>query len=90
MTPATAVFTNIVDPAALANHITVTGSPVPVVGSPTVASMDGLNVTIGPPKGTNWPAGTTITVTIDATATDIVGDVLAAPIAPVSFTTSAM
>ena len=92
MTPATAVFTNIVDPAALASHITVTASPAPAGGAPMVdvASMDGLNVTIAPAKGANWPANTTMTVTIDATATDVVGDVLAAPIAPVSFTTSAM
>ena len=54
-----------------------------------VASIDGLTCTIAP-AGANWPANTTITVTIDATATDVVGDVLAAPIAPVSFTTSAM
>src|SRR5579863_2923198 len=49
MTAATAVFTNTVDPAALASHITITASPPPPGGSPTimpdVASMDGLNVT---------------------------------------------
>ena len=93
-TPATVVFTNTVDPAALASHITVTASPAPAGGSPTVAvdvaSMDGLNVTIAPAKGATWPVSTTFTVTIDATATDVVGDVLAMPIPSVSFTTSAM
>jgi hypothetical protein len=92
MTPATVVFTNLVDPTALASHITVTAAPPPAGGSPTVAvdvaSMDGLNVTIAPAMGANWPANTTITITIDATATDVVGDVLAAPVDPVSFTTS--
>ena len=52
--------------------------------------MDGLNVTIAPKMGATWPASSTITITIDATATDAVGDVLAAPVAPASFTTSAM
>jgi hypothetical protein len=90
MTPATITFTNTVDPTALAAHVTVTTAlsvPVPV----DVTSMDGLTVTIAPKAGTNWPASSTITIAIDATATDAVGDLLAAPVAPVSFmTTSAM
>jgi hypothetical protein len=89
MTPATVTFTNIVDPATLAAHITVTAGPTMTIPV-DVASMDGLNVTIAPKMGASWPASSTITITIDATATDAVGDVLAAPVAPASFTTSAM
>src|SRR4051812_2814186 len=89
MTPATVSFTNLVDPTALATHVTVTA--VPAVPVPVdVASMDGLNFTIAPKAGSTWPASSTITITIDATTTDAVGDVLAAPVDPVSFTTSAM
>jgi hypothetical protein len=89
MTPATVTFTNIVDPTALAAHITVTAVPAaPILFD--VASMDGLNVTITPKSGTHWPASSTITITIDAAATDAVGDPLAAPVDPISFSTSAM
>jgi len=90
MTPATITFTNTVDPTALAAHITVTTAlnvAVPV----DVSSMDDLTVTIAPKAGTNWPTSSTITIAIDATAADAVGDLLAAPVEPVSFmTTSAM
>ena len=88
MTPATVTFTNIVDPTALAGHITVTVAPaVPLPVD--VASMDGLNFTIAPKAGATWPASADITIAIDATVTDVVGDVLA-PVAPVPFKTSAM
>ena len=95
MTPATITFTNTVDPTALAKHITVTAAPFPAGGPPTavavdVASMDDLTVTITPTGKTTWPASSTITIAIDATATDAVGDLLAAPVDPVSFMTSAM
>jgi hypothetical protein len=51
--------------------------------------MDGLNFTIAPAMGANWPANTIITITIAAAATDVVGDVLGADLSA-SFTTSAM
>jgi hypothetical protein len=92
MTPATITFTNTIDPVALAGHIKVTAVPFPA-GSPRttvavdVASMDDLNVTITPTGKTTWPASSTITIAIDATTTDAVGDVLATPVDPISFTT---
>ena len=95
MTPATITFTNTVDPVALAAHITAKAVPFPAGGSPTtvvvdVTSMDDLTVSITPTGKTTWPAASTITIAIDAMATDAVGDVLAAPVDPVSFTTEAM
>jgi hypothetical protein len=93
MTPATITFNNIVDPTTLDPTVvpplltvrTAAGVDIPV----DVASMDGLNVTITPKKGTTWPASTTINIALAATTADVVGDTLgiAAP-APVSFTTS--
>jgi hypothetical protein len=83
-TPATITFNNIVDPTALVAHVTVT----PVTVSVELASVDGLNVTLTPKKGTTWPASTTITIAVDATTADVVGDTLGAA-ASASFTTSA-
>jgi hypothetical protein len=96
MTPATARFNNFVNPADLATHVSAVA--VSAAGTAPVAlaltSMDGLTVSIGPAPATPtstpvWPKGATITIAIDATAADVVGDKLATPIAPVTFTTSA-
>ncbi len=83
-TPATVTFNNFVDPTVIASHITITAGGVPVTF--TVTSMDGLNVSVVPDA--NWPASSTITITVDATAPDLVGDTLGAPVSG-SFTTSA-
>jgi len=94
MTPATVVFSNLIDPATIGTHITVgavpTGSaagtqPTPVAVD--VASMDGINVTITP-KAT-WPASSDITITVDAATADLVGDTLGTA-TPATFSTSAM
>ncbi len=95
MTPATATFNNLVDPTVIAGHVTITAVSLASGASSTVAvsatSMDGLNVSIAPAMNANWPASSTITITIDATAPDLVGDTLGAAVsAPGVFTTSAM
>jgi hypothetical protein len=96
MSPATAKFNNFVNPADLATHVSAVA--VSAAGTAPVAlaltSMDGLTVSIAPAPTTPtskpaWPEAAAITLTIDATAADVVGDKLAAPIAPVTFTTSA-
>jgi hypothetical protein len=71
----------------IAKHITITAIPpaVPPVTF-TTSSMDGLNVSIVPDA--NWPASSLITLTIDDSAPDLVGDTLGAPVLG-SFTTSA-
>jgi hypothetical protein len=47
-------------------------------------------VSIVPHAKASWPASSTITVTLDATAADVAGDTLSAAVTPGSFTTSAM
>jgi Bacterial Ig-like domain len=87
-TPATATFNNLVDPMVIAGHITIMAVPAATITF-TTTSMDGLNVSIVPDA--NWPASSTITIAIDATAPDLVGDTLGAAVpAPGVFTTSAM
>ncbi|HVV52029.1 MAG TPA: Ig-like domain-containing protein [Polyangia bacterium] len=86
MTPATLTFTNLTDPATIAMHVTATaGAATPVAVD--VASMDGLNYTVTPKA--KWPASSTITITVDAAATDVVGDTLGTA-AQKFFNTSAM
>jgi len=85
MTAATVTFNNPVDPKVIASHITITATPAAVVTF-TATSMDGLNVSVIPDA--NWPASSTITITVDATAPDLVGDTLGAAVSG-SFTTSA-
>jgi hypothetical protein len=97
MTPATVIFTNLVDamsPAgatALAGHITVTATPLAGGAATAVpvdlASMDGLNVSVTPT--TAWPASSTVDIKLDATTPDVLGDTLGADLTT-SFTTSAM
>lgn len=94
MTPATITFSNIVDPTALATHLTVGAKPAGSNNNPTpvvvdLTSMDGLTVTVTP--HTNWPASSDISITLDATTPDVVGDTLGAPVSLMQpFTTSAM
>jgi hypothetical protein len=85
-TPATITFNNLVDPTAIAAHVTITATPVTGPIAFTATSMDGLNVSITPTD--NWPASSTITITVDATATDLDGDAVGA-VQTVTFTTSA-
>jgi hypothetical protein len=88
MTPATITFSNFVDPMAIETHLTVKdggGANIPVA----LTSMDGLTVTVTPKS--NWPASATISITLDATTPDVVGDTLGAPVSLAQpFTTSAM
>jgi hypothetical protein len=95
MTPATLTFNNVVcpqlpdgtfDTTAIAKDITITAGAAAVAF--TAKSADGLTVSIVPKV--NWPASSTITITIDATVTDLLGDPLGAAVPPGVFTTSAM
>jgi len=93
-TAVVATFTNLVDPMAVKAHVTVSATPVAGGAAAPVAvdvtSMDNLNVSIVPQGMTaTWPASSTITVTIDANAADLVGDVLGMAQMG-SFTTDAM
>jgi hypothetical protein len=85
MTPATATFNNLVDATALHDHITITVVPAATVEFVTT-SADGLNVSITPKE--DWPASSSITITLDSTATDLAGDPVG-PVGPAQFTTSA-
>jgi hypothetical protein len=85
-TPATITFNNLVDPTAIAAHVTITATSVTGPIAFTATSADGLNVSITP--SANWPASSTITITVDATATDLDGDVVGA-VQTATFTTSA-
>jgi Bacterial Ig-like domain len=92
-TPATATFDNLVDAATIGQHVTVTAIPVSGGASASVpftaTSMDGLNVSITP--NANWPVSSTITITIDANAPDLLRDTLGAAVPPPGvFTTGAM
>jgi hypothetical protein len=91
MTPATLTFNDPVDPAAITPHITIVATPVGG-GAPTSVAFDattgdGLNVSITPKA--NWPASSSIAITIDASTPDLVGDTLGTAILG-TFTTSAM
>jgi Bacterial Ig-like domain len=85
-TPATITFNNLVDPTAIAAHVTITAPSVTGPITFKASSMDGLNVSITPTD--NWPASATITITLDATATDLDGDPVGT-VATATFTTSA-
>src|SRR5450631_2192954 len=103
MTAATVTFNNIVcpqpngkfDATKIKTHITAssvpTGSPTTTLPTPVdvdVAAMDGLNVTVTP--HTTWPASSDITISVDATADDILGDQLGSVITGKFSTMSAM
>lgn len=94
MAPATLTFTNVVDPAALAGHITVTATPVGGGASTMIpvdlTSMDGLNVNVAPTGATDWPSSSMLVITVDATTPDVLGDTLGADTTSAPFTTSAM
>jgi hypothetical protein len=100
MAPATVTFSNVVDPTALAGHITVTATgsaagSLPVNVPVDLTSMDGLNVNVAPSGKTadgmplDWPADSTVDIKVDATTPDAVGDTLGAD-TTATFTTSAM
>jgi hypothetical protein len=99
MAPVTVTFTNVVDPTALAGHITVTATPLAGGASAVIpvdlTSMDGLNVNVAPSGKTadgmplDWPADSTVDIKVDATTPDVVGDTLGADLSA-SLTTSAM
>jgi hypothetical protein len=82
-TPVTITFNAPVDATAILNQVHVTA----VAATDVTFTSDGFSVTITPV--TTWPASTTITVSVDATAADSLGDPLGAPVSQ-SFTTAAM
>jgi len=63
-------------PCAMAMHITVTANGAPVMVN--VASADGFSYSVTPKGATAWPAGATIVVTVDATAPNLIGQMVAA------------
>jgi len=98
MTAATVTFNNIVcpqpngkfDATKIKTHITVTAVPaLPATVTFDFACVDGSNVSVTP--HTTWPASSTITISVDADAADILGDTLGAAGATTkSFHTEAM
>lgn len=103
MTAATVTFNNVVcptlpngkfDATEISKHITVTSVPagsttaVPSTVAVDFAAVDGLNVAVTP--HTTWPASSDISISIDATAADILGDTLGSATTAQPFTTSAM
>ena len=83
----TITFNNIAG-ATIADHITVTAGGLPFTDV-TFSGNDGTSNTVTVTPTTTWPPGTTIVVTVDATAADPFGDVTGMA-ATGSFTTSAM
>jgi len=99
MTAATVTFNNIVcpkladgtfDKTEISKDITVTAVPaIPTAVTFDFACVDGSNVSVTP--HTTWPASSVITISVDATAADILGDTLGAAGATASsFHTGAM
>jgi hypothetical protein len=99
MTATTVTFNNIVcpqiaggkfDATEISKHITVTAVPaLPAAVTFDFACTDGSDVTVTP--HTTWPASSMITIAVDATAADILGDTLgAAGAMTASFKTEAM
>jgi hypothetical protein len=99
MTAATVTFNNIVcpkladgtfDKTEISKDITVTAVPaIPTAVTFDFACVDGSNVSVTP--HTTWPASSVITISVDATAADILGDTLGAAGAMASsFHTGAM
>jgi hypothetical protein len=92
--PVAVVFTNFIDPSTIAAHVTVTAngallaqqSDPNVPGDYTVQS-DGTVLAITPTA--TWPANASITVTIDATAADLLLETLGTA-ATLTFMTAAM
>ena len=73
MSTVAVTFTNLVDPTQVEGHITVTaapGGPVPI----TLGAIDGNTIGVAPV--TTWPAGATLTFTIDATTPNVLGQTL--------------
>ena len=88
---ATVAFTNFADAAGcgtddddmtvdvactMAAHITATANGAPIMVN--VASADGTTYSVTPKGATAWPAGATIVVTVDATAPNLIGQMVAA------------
>jgi hypothetical protein len=101
MTAATATFNNIVcpqladgtfDATAIGTHITVSATPIGGGGPTPVlvdfSAADGFDVTITP--HTTWPANAMVSISVDANAADILGDLLGTAVTATPFTTSAM
>jgi hypothetical protein len=90
MTPIVLTFNNIVVPAAIATHVTLTATAGGAVTSIAfmATSGDGLNVSITP--NANWQASSVIKFVLDATAADVLGETIGAPGLSATFTTSAM
>lgn len=88
MTAATVTFNNLVcpklpngkfDATEIAKHITAASGPpgstvqtLPIAVD--IAAVDGFNVTVTP--HTTWPASSSVSISVDATAADILGDTL--------------
>ncbi len=92
MTPIVLTFNNLVDPAAIGAHVTLTATPLAGGAATSIAftatSGDGLNVSITP--NANWPASSIINFALDPTAADLLGETIGAPGLSATFTTSAM
>ena len=99
MVAATVTFNNVVCPQLpdgtldvmeIRKHISVTAVPaLSATDTFDFACVDGLNVAVKP--HTTWPASSMITISVDATAADILGDTLGASGATTaSFMTEAM
>jgi hypothetical protein len=87
MDPVTVAFNNPVDPTTIVDHIKLTanGTAIPATDLTVDASM-APSFTITPM--TAWPPSATIEVSVDADASDVLGDKLGAD-ATASFTTTA-
>ncbi len=101
MTAATVTFNNIVCPQLadgtfdvtdIGPHITANSGPTSSVQTSPItvdiACVDGFNVSVTP--HTNWPASSYISISVDATAADILGDQLGTVMTSMPFPTSAM
>jgi hypothetical protein len=102
MVAATATFNNIVcpqladgtfDATEISKHITAASGPLgsavqtlPIAVK--LACVDGFNVSITPQ--TTWPASSSISLSVDATAADILGDTLGSVYTSTPFPTGAM
>jgi hypothetical protein len=69
-------FTNLVDAAAVTPHITatVTTGAVTTAAAVTVTAVDDTTLAVAPV--TPWPAGSTVTITVDAATPSKTGETL--------------
>jgi hypothetical protein len=88
MQAVTITFNNVVG-RDIASHVTVTANGAPYAQADiTPDAMNPTVVNVTPKTMTNWPADTTIAITVDATADDALGGTTGAAVTE-SFTTSA-